>query len=160
MLKCRQPGRRFMRLFVPEGSMIKFGTAALMVAAACMVVSAQGKKPAATNSVTYDVTITADGGAYTGKMELAVKAAKVTGKMHITQPTEITGAAAGTVKAGEMLLDFPYTMVQRKCEGQIAMKFKQPVKMAPSTGTVSIAGCGRDASNKLSGTIELKAVKK
>jgi hypothetical protein len=140
--------------------MVKLGTAAALMAAACTVVSAQVKKPAATNSVTYDVTITADGGAYTGKMDLAVKAAKVTGKMHLTQPTEITGNAAGTVKAGELLLDFPYTMVQRKCEGQIEMKFKQPVKMAPSTGTVSIAGCGRDPSNKLAGTIELKPIKK
>jgi len=108
--------------------------------------------------VTYDVTITADGAAHTGKMVLAVSGAKVTGTMHITQPSEITGTVAGTVKAGEMSLDFPYHMVERKCDGQIALTFKPNPKMATSNGTVAIVGCGRDASNKLPGTIELKPV--
>ncbi len=141
--------------------MMKHGMATvLMVAAAFTAVSAQAKKPAAAGAMTYDLTITTDGTAYTGKMDLAVKAGKVTGAMQVVQPTEITGKAAGTVKGGEMLLDFPYLMVQRKCEGQIAMNIKMPAKTGPASGTVSIIGCGRDAGNKLTGKVELTPAKK
>ena len=106
----------------------------------------------------YDLTIQADGAVYTGTMDLAVAKGKVTGDMHITKPTEITGKPAGTTKAGQMKLDFPYRMVQRECDGQIAMDIKLPAKAAvgPATGTVSIVGCGRTPENKLPGTIELK----
>ena len=130
---------------------------AMMVGA---VASAQAKKPAGTNAVTYDVTIQADGGAYTGKMNIATTKGVAAGDMHITTPTEITGKVAGTSKAGELKLDFPYTMVQRKCTGQIEMNIKLPAKPGPAAGTVSIAGCGRDATNKLAGTIELRPAPK
>jgi hypothetical protein len=80
--------------------------------------------------------------------------------MHIKQPTEVTGTAAGTVTNGEMALDFPYHMVEWNCDGQIAMNVKLPPKAGTSKGTVSIVGCGRDASKKLPGTIELTPVKK
>ena len=136
--------------------MFKSAIVAAMVAASLTVPSAQAKKPAEGNSVTYDVTITADGAQHTGQMVLAVSGSKVTGTMHITKPAEITGKAAGTVKAGNMILDFPYHMVQRNCDGQIGMNIKLQPKRATSNGTVGIFGCGRDASNKLAGTIELK----
>ena len=132
----------------------------LVVAATIASAAAQTKKPAATNAVTYDVTIQADG-PYTGTMDLAVKGGVVSGGMRIATPTEITGNVAGTSKAGEMRLDFPYEMVTRKCTGQIKMTIAAPAKPAPTKGTVSIVGCGRDAAAPLSGTIELKpAVKK
>jgi hypothetical protein len=134
-------------------------TAALMIATIAAAGSAQTKKPAGTKGVTYELAITADGGVYTGKLDLVTTAGKVAGTMHITQPAEITGKVAGTSKAGEMVLDFPYHMVQRNCDGQIAMNFKAPSKTAGSKGTVSIAGCGRDAANKLAGTMELKPAK-
>jgi hypothetical protein len=91
-------------------------------------------------------------------MELAVAGNKVTGDMHITAPTEITGKAEGTVKGGQFALDFPYRMVQRGCDGRIAMAFTLPPKMGPkpATGTVEITECGRPAGNRLAGTIELK----
>jgi hypothetical protein len=40
---------------------------------------------------------------------------------------------------------------------QIEMDIKMPARpgAAPATGTVSIAGCGRPAEDKLPGTIEL-----
>ena len=117
------------------------------------------KKPAAAKPTIYDLTIQADGAAYTGTMELTVAGGKVSGAMHITQPTEITGKPAGTSKAGQMTLDFAYRMVQRGCDGQIVMDIKLPAKAGagPATGTVSITGCGRTDANKLPGTIELKA---
>ena len=133
--------------------------AGVLMLALTSPLAAQTKKPAPPKPVTYDVTIVADGKPYTGQMQLGVRAGKVTGTMHIKQPTEITGKAAGSVKAGEMMLDFPYEMVERKCTGQIEMKFKAPARGAGSKGTVGIIPCGRDASNKLSGTIELTAMK-
>ena len=134
-------------------------TAALMIAVITTVGSAQTKKPAGTKGVAYDLSITVDGGVYSGTLDLLTTAGKVAGTMHVTQPTEITGKVAGTSKAGEMMLDFPYHMVQRNCDGRIAMNLKAPSKTAGSKGTVSIVGCGRDAANKLTGTMELKPAK-
>lgn len=132
-------------------------TLTVAIAAAAMVVTtgAQGKKPAATNAVTYDVSIQAEG-TYTGTMEIAISKGLASGDMRITTPSEVTGKVAGTSKGGELKLDFPYTMVQRKCTGQIEMNIKMPAKPGPASGTVSIVGCGREATNKLTGTIDLK----
>lgn len=118
---------------------------------------AEAQKPAGARPTTYDVTITADGTPYTGAMVLAVAGGKVSGSMHIKSPGEITGKAAGTVKAGEMLLDFPYHMVERKCDGNIRMNVRMPEKRGPAkmSGTVSIRPCGRTDDNRLAGTIEL-----
>ena len=131
-------------------------TAAWLTVIAFVPATAQQKK-APGNTVKYDVTIKTDGAAYTGTMDLATAAGKVSGDMVISQPTEITGKPAGTVKAGVMKLDFPYRMVQRECDGQIVMDIKMPAKAGagPATGTVSIVGCGRTEANKLPGTIEL-----
>jgi hypothetical protein len=143
--------------------MFKHITAAILVAGLGGTAAAgQTKKPAGTNAVTYDVTITAEG-QYTGTMDLLINRGKVTGTMQITKPTEITGKVAGTVKGPEMALDFPYHMVQRNCTGQIAMTIKMPAKgskTAAAIGTVSIIGCGRPESNKLPGTIDLKPAAK
>ena len=138
----------------------QWAAVALALAISSSLAAAQTKKPVGPKPGTYDVTIVADGAPYTGQMQLVVSGGKVTGSMHIKQPTEITGKAAGTVKAGEMLLDFPYQMVQRNCTGQIEMKFKAPAKGGGSKGTVGIVGCGRDASTKLSRTIEKSPAKK
>jgi hypothetical protein len=120
-------------------------------------VLADAQKPAGAKPTIYDVTITAEGTPYTGTMALAVAGGKVSGSMQIKSPGEITGKAAGTVKAGEMLLDFPYHMVERKCDGNIQMTVKMPEKKVPAkmTGTVSILPCGRPDGNRLPGTIEL-----
>ncbi len=137
----------------------QWAAAALLVASSVAPGSAQAKKPAGPKGVTYDMAITVDGRVHTGTLLLATAAGKVTGEMHVKQPSEITGKVAGTTKAGETSLDFPYHMVERNCDGQIAMRFKAPAKGAGTKGTVAIHGCGRDPSNKLEGTIELKAGK-
>ena len=134
-------------------------TAILMAGAAVLVATtASAEQKSKTTSTKYDIAIQADGATYTGTMDLAVAAGKVSGDMHITQPTAVTGKPAGTVTTGAMKLDFPYRMVQRACDGQIAMDVKLPAKAnaAPATGTVSITGCGRTAANALAGTIEMK----
>jgi hypothetical protein len=57
-----------------------------------------------------------------------------------------------------MTLAFPYRMVERACDGRIAMVIALPQKKgaATATGTVEITGCGRPEGDKLTGTIELK----
>ena len=139
--------------------MFKLAAVTAMTAVAALAMtgtaSAQAKKPAGTNAVTYDITIQTEA-TYTGTMDIAVAKGVATGNMKITSPGEINGKVAGTSKGGELKLDFPYTMVQRGCTGQIQMDVKMPPKPGPGKGTVSIVGCGRDAANKLNGTIELK----
>ena len=68
--------------------------------------SAQGGQPAGTKSVMHDITINADN-VYSGTIEMTVAAGKVTGKMKLTTPTEITGEVAGTATAGALALEFP-----------------------------------------------------
>ena len=131
--------------------------ATLALTIAVMGTAASAQQKTAAKPVNYDITIQADGAAYTGTMALAVAAGKVSGDMRIAKPFEITGKPAGTVNAGAMKLDFPYRMVERACDGQIVMDIKMPAKAgAAGTGTVSITGCGRTAANALPGTIEIK----
>ena len=130
---------------------------ALMCAATVSAVSAQTKKPPRTKSVTYDVTIKADE-VYTGTMELAVDRGKVTGNLHLTSPTQITGKVAGTAKGGVLSLDFPYHMVERKCEGNVKMTLTLPPKLGPANGTMEAGECGGETGTKLPGTVELKPV--
>ena len=116
---------------------------------------AQSKKAA--SAMVYDLTVTAEGTPYTGTMTLAVAGGKVTGDMHITVPTEITGKVAGIAKGGQLDLDFTYRMVERGCEGQIAFPVTLPAKKsaAPITSTATIAACG-EPQNKITGAVELK----
>jgi hypothetical protein len=87
--------------------------AGLMVAGMLGPLSAQAKKPAAAKSTLHEITIKTDESVYSGTMDLAVSGGKVTGKMLLTSPTEITGKVAGTAKAGAWNLDFPYHMTER-----------------------------------------------
>jgi hypothetical protein len=115
-------------------------------------------KPTGTEN---DLTIkAADGSVYTGKMNMAVVKGKVSGSLRITQPTEITGKVAGTAEKGTMKLAFPYAMTERKCEGTVTMDLKVPAQPGPVTGTMEAVGCGREPSQKLTGTVELVPVKK
>ena len=131
------------------------------VAVATMVLAspafAQAKKAA--NAVVYDVTVTAEGTPYTGTMTLAISGGKVTGDMLITVPTQITGKPAGTAKAGKLNLDFTYRMVERACDGQIAITIDLPAQKAaaPTTGTADIGPCGEPGGNRIPGTVEMKA---
>ena len=129
--------------------------ASMMVVASLVSASAQeGRKPAGT-TVMYDITVKADA-VYTGTMELTIDRGKVTGKMHITTPTEVTGNVAGTSTKGVVALDFPFFMTEQKCEGNVKMDATLPPKIGPTSGTLEVVGCGRDATNKLTGTFDLK----
>jgi hypothetical protein len=107
--------------------------------------------------VMNEITVKIDDAVYTGTMELTTDREKVTGKMHITVPTEITGTVAGTSAKGAMTLDFPFYMVENKCEGKVKMEATLPPKPGPTAGTLEVIGCDRDAP-KLTGTFELKPV--
>jgi len=138
--------------------MRKLGTCAGMVALLGAGVLTAAQKPASGRTTTYDVAITVEGQPHTGTMVLAIAGSKVSGSMNIKRPGEITGKVAGVVKSGEMLLDFPYHMVERKCDGDTRMTVKLPEKKAAgakASGAVSIGGCGRPLDARLPGTIEL-----
>lgn len=129
----------------------KAAVAALTVVL-CVSLSAQAKKAAGTKSVMHDLTVTTSESVYTGTMDLAIDMGRVTGKMVVTSPTAITGNVAGTSKAGEVTLEFPFHMVEKNCDGTVKMSIKLPEKPGPSTGTME-AVCGGD---KIGGTVELK----
>lgn len=112
-------------------------------------------KPAGPKSVTYDVTATVDA-VYTGTMEMTVGGGKVTGDMKISSPTPITGKVAGTAKGAALDLEFPYHMAENDCDGTVRMKITLPSKPGPASGTLEAFGCGREESDKLTGTVELK----
>jgi hypothetical protein len=140
-----------------EGFMFKQIVAMTLASvAAASVASGQTRKPAGTKSVTDEITVTTPEGAYSGTLTTAIEKGQVTGDIHITVPTEITGKVAGTAKGGVMMLEFPYLMVERNCEGTVRMNIKLPAKRGPATGTMEAFGCGRDESQKLTGTVELK----
>ena len=69
--------------------------------------------------------------------------------------SEITGKVAGTSKGGVLDLEFPYLMTERNCEGTVKMNIKMPQKPGRAAGTMEAVGCGRDPSQKLTGTVEL-----
>lgn len=117
-------------------------------------------KPTA-KAIENDLTVkAADGSVYAGTMTMAVEKGKVSGSMRITRPTEITGTVAGTAEKGALKLDFPYAMTERNCQGTVKMNLTIPAKPGPVTGTMEAIGCGRDETQKLTGTVELVPVKK
>ena len=134
----------------------RLAATALMGLAMVSAMSADQKPPAG-KSVMHEITVTADD-VYQGTIDIAIDGGKVSGSMKITSPTEITGVVAGTSKAGELTLEFPYHMTDNNCDGTVKMAIKLPEKPGPSTGTMEAYGCGRDVTDKLTGTVELKPI--
>jgi hypothetical protein len=126
----------------------------LMCAAITSAASAQTQKRAGTKSVMHDITVKADE-VYTGTIEMAVDRGKVTGNLHLTAPTEITGKVAGTAKGTALNLEFPYFMTERKCDGTVKMNITLPAKPGLATGTMEATACG-DPSRTVAGTLVLK----
>lgn len=115
----------------------------------------------AAKAIENDITVKgADGTVYAGKMTMSVEKGKVSGSMRVTTPTQITGTVAGTAEKGKMKLDFPYVMTERNCQGTVRMDLTVPAKPGPVTGTMEAVGCGRDETQKLTGTVEIVPVKK
>ena len=130
-------------------------TAALTIILGVSGLSAQEKKASGTKSVMHDLTVTSET-VYKGTMDLAIDSGKVTGKMVVTSPSEITGTVAGTAKAGVMNLEFPYHMTEQNCDGTVKMTITLPEKLGLATGTMEAVGCGQDPGEKVTGTVELK----
>ena len=129
----------------------------LIVAAALLAAvpaAAQSKKNVERKMVVHDITVVADT-IYRGTLALAIDSGTVTGKLQIMTPTEILGDVAGTAERGVLSLAFPYTMPQRNCGGTAKVNITLPPKPGPAKGTVEAVGCGRDATNKLTGTVEM-----
>ena len=138
-----------------------FRTITLAAVAAVSLTASLGAQAKGLKPIVNDLTIkAADGTTYTGTMAMAIEKGKVTGTLHITKPTEIKGVLAGSSAKGQVKLAFPYTMLERKCDGTAKMDLTIPSKPAPVTGTMEAVGCGRDETRKLTGTVELVPVKK
>ena len=126
-----------------------------------LAVPVYSQTQSAAKTIENDLTIkAADGSVYSGKMNMAVTKGKVTVDLHITKPTEIRATVAGTAEKGAMKLAFPYVMTERNCQGSVKMDLTIPAKPGPVTGTMEAVGCGRDETQKLTGTVELVPVKK
>lgn len=117
--------------------------------------AAQAKKTAAPKPVMHDITISADT-VYTGTMSMAIDGETVTGDLRITVPTEVLGKVAGTAKAGQLALEFPFTMTEQQCEGVVKMDITLSDKPGVGTGKMAAVGCGLEESAPLVGTVELK----
>jgi hypothetical protein len=126
---------------------------ALGLVAAAASAGAQATKQE--KSAVHDITVTANGTVYSGRIELALAQGKVTGDMHLTTPTEIKGKVAGTSKAGVLALDFPYTITEQGCSGTVKMNITLPPKAGPAKGTMEATGCGDGQG--VTGTVELSA---
>ena len=129
-----------------------------MVLVTCVAAaSAQEKPKPSGTTVMNEITVKTDT-VYTGTMELTTDRGKVTGKLHITAPTDITGDVAGTSNKGVMALDFPFFMTEQKCTGHVKMNVTLPARVGPATGTMEAIGCSGRPEDKVTGTIELKPV--
>jgi hypothetical protein len=129
----------------------------MIVVASVAAASAQQKPKPSGTTVMNEITVKADT-VYTGTMELTTDQGKVTGNMHITAPTDITGNVSGTSNKGVMALDFPFFMTEQKCTGHVKMDITLPAKVGPATGTMEAIGCSGRPEDKVTGTVELKPV--
>jgi hypothetical protein len=129
-----------------------------MILVACVAAaSAQQKPKPSGTTVMHEITVKTET-VYTGTMELTTDQGKVTGKLHITAPTDITGDVSGTSNKGVMALDFPFFMTEQKCTGHVKMDITLPAKFGPAAGTMEAIGCSGRAEDKVAGTVELKPV--
>ena len=92
---------------------------------------------------TYDAKfVTTEGQAYTGTLTFAVDAkGVVTGKMRLTDPTEVLGTLSGTVKGGKWTFEFPYEIPEQGCTGTVKGEAKVPADAKTIEGT-GVAGGG------------------
>jgi len=100
----------------------------------------QGSTPAAPS---YDAkfTLDTDGAVYSGTTTFVVDAkGVVTGKMALTDPTEVNGMLGGTVKDGTWAVAFDYTIPAQSCSGTVKGTAKVATDMKVISGPVTIAG--------------------
>ena len=100
----------------------------------------QGTAPAAP---TYDATFTLDtnGEVYTGTTTFVVDAkGAVTGKMVLTQPTEVNAMLGGVVKDGNWDVAYDYAIPAQNCTGSLKGAAQVPKDMKVIAGKVTIGG--------------------
>jgi hypothetical protein len=137
-------------------SVIAAFAVAVAVASGGAAAQEQKKEEGGPKPVLHDITVTADV-VYTGTMSMAVEKGKVSGDLHITVPTEVTGKVAGTAKGNQLALEFPFYMTEQQCEGFVKIDVTLPEKAGtPATGKLTAIGCGIEESQPLVGAVELK----
>src|SRR5262245_6925967 len=93
----------------------------------------------------YDVKFTVPGNegpqVYTGTTTFVVDAkGGVSGKFHITTPTEVTATLNGTVKGGTWTFDYPYTIPAQACSGTVKGSVPVSADRKSISGDVVIGG--------------------
>jgi hypothetical protein len=96
----------------------------------------------------YDATFVMNGTTYTGTMTLTFTGTAVTGSMNITDPVAVDGTVAGTLKSGELSLDYAFTVHNdQPCTGRVAVTAKMAPDRSTATGHAQSSGCGDDAGD-------------
>lgn len=108
--------------------------------------AAQAQKPGAkktANEKRYDVEFVFDGTSYLGTMTLNIAKGKVSGRMAIDRPTEVTGDVAGTLQKGMLALDYAFEMGgENPCSGRVTVDAKMTPDDMSATGSAHAEGCG------------------
>jgi hypothetical protein len=126
---------------------------AAVAAAAMSAPSLAAQKKGAPAEQKYDVSFTFDEATYSGTMTLKL-GASVTGAMNITEPMQVTGDVAGTLKKDELALDYAYSMAgDQPCTGRVTVTAKMSPDRSSATGTAHATGC---SDHELDGTVTLK----
>ena len=109
---------------------------------------AQKKTAKAPASQSYDATFVMNGTAYSGTMLLTIKGTTVTGTMNLTDPVAVDGTVAGTLKKGDLALDYPFTVHQdQPCTGRVTVTATMAPDRSTASGHAQSTGCGDDAGD-------------
>ena len=122
--------------------------AVCVLAVALAAPAAAQKRARKSGPQTYDATFVMNGTTYTGTMTLTFAGTAVSGTMAITDPTSVDGTVAGTLKNGDLALDYPFTVHdQQPCTGRVTVTAKMTPDRSSATGHAASAGCGDDAGD-------------
>jgi hypothetical protein len=123
----------------------------LRTLALASLIVAGGFQATAPAGPVYDVKFTVPGNegpqVYTGTTTFAVDAkGGVSGKFHITAPTEVFGTLNGTIKGGTWTFDYPYTIpAQNNCSGTVKGAVPVSADRKVISGDVVIGGACTEA---------------
>jgi hypothetical protein len=117
--------------------------AIVVLFAASSALAQKGSAKKAADDTRYDVEFVFDGTSYLGTMTLNIANGKVSGRMAIDRPTEVTGEVAGTLRKGTLALDYAFDMGgENPCSGRVTVDAKMTPDGAAATGSARAEGCG------------------
>jgi hypothetical protein len=128
-------------MFFQPRRVLALAVLVLLGASAAQAQKADAKKTA--DEKRYDVEFVFDGTSYLGTMMLNIAKGKVSGRMAIDRPTEVTGDVAGTLQKGMLALDYAFEMGgENPCSGRVTVDAKMTPDDMSATGSAHAEGCG------------------